>query len=54
MQRKLQIMLSRDEYNAAIQQEKQEAIQQSVIENAGGLASGVNTLLAGGANEPVG
>lgn len=49
-----QIMLSRDEYNAAIQQEKQEAIQQSVIENAGGLASGVNTLLAGGANEPVG
>jgi len=48
------LMLSRDEFDAAIEAEQQAQLQQSVMENAGGLAQGVNTLLGGDANAPVG
>ena len=48
------LMLSRDEFDAKIEAEQQAAMQQSIMENAGGLAQGVNTLLGGSANAPVG
>jgi len=44
------MMLSREEFDEAVTAEQQQQAEQSMMENAGGIAQGVNTLLQGDAN----
>ena len=44
------MMMSREEYQEAVSAEQQQQAEQSMMENAGGIAQGVNTLLGGSAN----